>query len=267
MNYIELSYVQVGIAAALILVNGAISVALRLGMARPLAVASIRTVVQLLLIGLVLDWVFQFSTWYLVTAMMIAMTLIAGIAAVQRTTRRHPGIWIDSIVSVWASSWIITAFAVFAVLQQVEPWYNPQYTIPLLGMVLGNTLTGVSLGLGRLSEELTARRDQVEMLLSLGATRWEAARGAVKQAVRTGMIPMINSMMVVGLVSLPGMMTGQLLSGVVEPIDAVLYQIVIMFLIASATALGTVSAVLLSFLRLFNAKHQFLHYLTEKRRP
>ncbi|MFP6659456.1 MAG: ABC transporter permease, partial [Pirellulales bacterium] len=105
---------------------------------------------------------------------------------------------------------------------------------------------------------LAARRDQVEMLLSLGATRWEAARPAVRQSVRTGMTPIINAMMVVGVVSLPGMMTGQILSGA-APLDAVKYQIVIMFLIASATAMGTVSIVLLGYRRLFNADHQFLY--------
>src|SRR5262249_41040691 len=110
--------------------------------------------------------------------------------------------------------------------------------------------------LNRLEDELVARRDLVETSLALGATSWEAARGPIRQAVRTGMIPMINSMMVTGIVSLPGMMTGQLLSGV-SPLEAVKYQIVILFLIASGTALGTVSVVLLSFRKLFNHHHQF----------
>ncbi len=96
--------------------------------------------------------------------------------------------------------------------------------------------------------------------MRLGATRWEAARQPMQHAVRTGMIPIINAMMVVGIVSLPGMMTGQILSGA-SPLEAVKYQIVIMFLIASATALCTVSVILLSFLRLFNAQHQFLYGL------
>ena len=139
---------------------------------------------------------------------------------------------------------------------RVRPWYTPQYAIPLLGMILGNTLNGVSLGLDRLGSELVGKRDQVEGLLALGATRWEAARPLVQQAVKTGLIPTINAMMVVGIVSLPGMMTGQLLAGT-SPVEAVKYQIVIMFLIASGTALGTVLVVLLSFRRLFNEDHQF----------
>src|SRR5262249_34387631 len=123
---------------------------------------------------------------------------------------------------------------------------------------VGNPLNGISLGLDRLGDELAGQRERVETLLCLGATRWEAAHSAIQTAVRTGMIPMINSMIVVGIVSLPGMMTGQLLSGV-DPIQAVKYQIVILFLIAAGTALGTISVVLLSFRQLVNSRHQFLY--------
>ncbi len=166
-----------------------------------------------------------------------------------------------SIAATWASSWLVAAIALGAIVR-VHPWYRPQYAIPLLGMILGNTLNGVSLGLDRLGGELSGRRDQVESLLALGASRWEAVREPIRQAVRTGLIPTINAMMVVGIVSLPGMMTGQLLAGT-SPVEAVKYQVVIMFLIASGTALGTVSVVLLSYRRLFNEDHQFLGSLLE----
>jgi putative ABC transport system permease protein len=261
--YLVLSYYQVGLAALLILINGGISVLLRLGLERRLLVAAACTVVQLLLIGLVLEWVFRVSRWYVVLALMLAMTLIAGVAATQRARFRYPGIWLASIASVWASSWAMGSLALF-VLVRVRPWYAPQYAIPLLGMILGNTLNGISLGLDRLCGELAGRRAQVEAALTLGATRWEAAREPIQQAVRTGLIPILNSMMVVGIVSLPGMMTGQILAGA-SPLEAVKYQIVIMFLIASGTALGTVSAVLLSYRRLFNSSHQFLYQLVKER--
>jgi putative ABC transport system permease protein len=262
--YLELSYFQVALAALLILINGAVSVLLRLDLERRLLVAAMCTVVQLLLIGLVLEWVFRMDRWYVVLTMMSIMTLIAGVAAIQRTQIRYPGIWLRSVVATWASSWLVAALALGAIVQ-VRPWYTPQYAIPLLGMILGNTLNGVSLGLDRLGGELSGKRDQVEALLSLGATRWEAARQPIQQAVKTGLIPTINAMMVVGIVSLPGMMTGQLLAGT-SPVEAVKYQIVIMFLIASGTALGTVSVVLLSYRRLFNEDHQFLDALLASRR-
>lgn len=259
--YIELSYYQVALAAGLVLVNGAISVALKLELERRLLIAAVATVVQLLLIGLVLEWVFRVDRWYVVLGMMTIMTLVAGDAATRRTKMRYPGIRARSITATWASSWLVAAIALGTIVR-VHPWYRPQYAIPLLGMILGNTLNGVSLGLDRLGGELSSRRDQVESLLALGASRWEAAREPIRQAVRTGLIPTINAMMVVGIVSLPGMMTGQLLAGT-SPVEAVKYQVVIMFLIASGTALGTVSVVLLSYRRLFNEDHQFLGGLLE----
>ncbi len=256
--YIALTYWQVALAALLIIVNGAISLILRLGMERTLLLASIRTVLQLLLIGLVLEWVFRIQSWYIVVAILAIMTLIAGVTAAQRNRRRFPGIWFNTIVSVWAASWLVTAYGLLVVIQNTTAWYAPQYAIPLLGMILGNALNGTSIGLNTFTETLVAQREQVESALTLGATRWEAARLPLQQAVRTGMIPIINAMMVVGIVSLPGMMTGQLLSGT-SPLEAVKYQIVIMFLIASATGLCTVSVVVLSFFRLFNSQHQFLY--------
>jgi len=257
-TYLELSYWQVAVAALLIVVNGAISIVLRLGMERTLAIASVRTVLQLALIGVVLEWVFQVDHWSVVVVLLCIMTGVAAVTAAQRSKRRYPGIWWDTVVSIWASSWLVTGFTLLVVMHGIERWYQPQYAIPLLGMVLGNTLNGISLGQNTLTEALVSQRERIEGLLAIGATRWEAVREPVQLAIRTGTIPIINSMMIVGLVSLPGMMTGQILSGT-KPIEAVKYQIVIMFLIASATALGTVAVTLFGFARLFNRDHQFLH--------
>jgi putative ABC transport system permease protein len=258
-DYLAITYFQVGLATSLILINGGISASLGLGLGRRLLLAAVCCVVQLLLIGLILDWVFRLNRWYLVLALMLVMTVVAGVSAIRRTHIRYPGIWVSSIVSVWASSWLMAAIAL-TTLVPVQPWYSPRFAIPLLGMILGNTLNGISLGLDRLGGELSTRRAHVESLLALGATRWEAARESIQKAVRTGMIPVINAMMVVGIVSLPGMMTGQLLAGV-SPIQAVRYQVVILFLIASGTALGTLSVILLSYRRLFNERHQFRYTL------
>ena len=153
----------------------------------------------------------------------------------------------------------MAAFALIVVLhgpnRSLGDWYQPQYAIPLLGIILGNTLNGISVGLKSFTDALHQYRDAIEGQLALGATRWEAAMPVMQDSIRTGMIPILNSMMIVGVVSLPGMMTGQLLSGT-EPSSAVKYQIVIMFMIGSATAIGTVGVVLLCFRRLFTQQHQ-----------
>jgi len=259
---IELTTWQLSVAVSLILISAAISAALRLGLGRRLLLAAVRTTTQLLLIGYVLNWLFAPGRgWYFVLAMMSAMTLIAGISAVRRNERRYDGIWVDSIISMWATSWLMTAIALFGIVQvqgaaENPSWYNPRYAIPLLGMILGNTISAVSLSLDRISHELASKRDQVETLLALGATRWESGCWAVQQAIRVGMVPTINTMMVAGLVSLPGMMTGQIIAGQ-DPSQAARYQIVIMFLIAAGTSLGTFSVVLLGYRRLFTPDHQF----------
>lgn len=254
----DLTPLNIALATMLVLINGIISIWLKLNMEKQLLIASLRTIVQLLLIGMILEWIFELSWWPLIGLLMFIMTLIASITAVQRSQRRYPGIWLNSIVAIFASSWLVSGFALTVIIPPQNWSENPaQYLIPLLGMILGNTLNGISLGMDRLSEELVNRKAEVELKLTLGATRHEAARVALQNAVRSGMTPIINSMMVVGLVSLPGLMTGQILAGA-SPLESVKYQIVIMFLIASGTTLGTVISILMGYRRLFNSKHQFL---------
>lgn len=253
-DYINLGNWQLVFAAVLILVNVAISVWLRLGLAKTLLVASARMVVQLLLVGFILQSVFELETPLPVLGIGLVMSALAGIAAVHRTKRRFAGVYRDSVITVLGAAFVVTGAGVLGILD-VSPWYAPQYTIPLLGMVLGNILSGISLALDRFMEGVAAGAGIIESDLALGATRWEAAHLLLNDALRTGMIPTINSMMVMGVVSLPGMMTGQLLAGA-APADAVRYQIVIMFMIAAATALGTLGVILLAYRRLFNAQHQ-----------
>ncbi|HIJ73919.1 MAG TPA: iron export ABC transporter permease subunit FetB [Candidatus Hydrogenedentes bacterium] len=251
---IPLGAADVSIAAALILLAAGVSLALRLHLERRLALAAVRTVVQLLLIGYVLKWVFDLEWFVAVVAVAFVMVLAASRAAVQRPSRTFHGATWRAFVSLVVCGFLTTVFVTGVVVGK-RPWYAPQYFIPLLGMVLGNGLTGISLCLDHLLESLVERRGEVEMELAHGATRWEAGRDPLADAVRRGMIPIINSMMVVGIVALPGMMTGQILAGA-NPIEAVKYQIVVMFMIAGATSFGCIMTALLAYRRLFNARHQ-----------
>ncbi len=251
---IDISNGQLALATALILVNLLLSVWLRLGLARSLLVASLRMVVQLLLVGFILEYIFTLNRPLPIIGIALVMTTLAGVSAVNRTRRRFTGVYWDSLLSVLASSFVITGAAVLGILN-VDPWYQAQYAIPLLGMVLGNTLNGISLTLDRFLEDAHRDRGLIEAELSLGATRWEAGHRLVRESLRTGMIPTINSMMVMGIVSLPGMMTGQMLAGA-SPAAAVRYQIVIMFMITAATALGNLTMTLLTFRVLFDIRHR-----------
>jgi putative ABC transport system permease protein len=252
MNYHSLSYYDVAIASLLIVVNLALSLGFRLGLARSLMVASIRMVVQLLLVGYALEWIFSLEQPAPVLAMALLMATVAGVTAVQHTGYRFAGVYWDSLVAILSASFLVTGYSVVGVLR-LTPWYEAQYVIPLFGMVLGNAMTGVSLALDRFLQGLKTHRSQIETLLALGATAGEAVHSEIKEALRIGMVPTINSMLVTGIVSLPGMMTGQVLAGA-SPVDAVRYQIVIIFMLAAATALAVFIVLLLAFRRLFDGQ-------------
>lgn len=250
MTVIPLDAWDVAGAAVLVLLNGAVSVWLQLGLGRQLLVASVRTVVQLSLLGVVLVPIFEVAHPALTAVLGIGMVGLAAREAVRRSDRGYRGATGHAFGALFLSSWATVIYAT-AGLVQPEPWTSPQVVIPLLGMMLGNGLTGVSLGLDRALARLDEGRDTVELWLARGATWWEAARPVAQEAIRTGMIPILNSMSVVGLVTIPGMMTGQLLAGA-PPGQAARYQILVMFLIAANTAAGVLGVVLWALWSLFD---------------
>ena len=172
------------------------------------------------------------------------MTGFAAREAVSRSSRSYGGILVDAWLTMAATCFVVGG-VVTQMVVGVTPWYDPQYVIPLLGMILGNSLTGISLCLDRFLDHLEVRSAEVELRIAFGATRREALAEPLRNAVRTGMIPIINSMAAAGIVSLPGMMTGQILAGS-PPLQAVAYQIVVMFMIAAAAALGSMLVVALA---------------------
>jgi putative ABC transport system permease protein len=263
LGAVELTALDLVLATALVLVAGAASLALRLRLEPKLAIAAARMVVQLLLVGYVLEWVFAIDSPALLAAVLIFMIAAAGRAGVRRSSRSFRGAYAQSFVTLLLTG-SLTTFTVTGLIIGVEPWWRPQYVIPLLGMVLGNSLTGISLCLDTLLESLSDDRERVELELSLGATRWEAIREPLTRAVRRGMVPILNAMTVSGIVSLPGMMTGQILQGA-SPLQAVKYQIVIFFMLAASTSLGCTVTALLVFRTLFNERHQLQAELIVKR--
>ena len=242
--YIQLSYWDLVIASVLLLLAGGLSVWLKLGLEKSLGIAALRTAVQLSLIGLVLKILFQVvSPWWTAFAALF-MVALAGREAVARQTHKLRGGWSLGIAttSLMLAGTIVTTLALTTAVRP-EPWYDPRFAIPLLGMVLGNTLNGVSVGMERLTATLKRERDAIEARLALGHSRSDAVNPYVREAMRAGLMHIINAMSAAGLISLPGMMTGQILAGV-DPTEAVKYQILIMFLIAGSTSIGALMAVL-----------------------
>lgn len=256
MTYHEIGFSDIFWAVSLMLINGLISFALNLGLGKSLLIAGIRTIVQLSLIGIILKWIFVINRPWIVWMWLTVMIVIAAQAARNRLSWSYSGIFHDTLSTVFISAWFVVIVGVDLILN-IRPWYSPQYLIPMAGMIIGNILTAISLVLNNLLAQLTSQRERVDSLLALGATPWEAFREQAAQAVKTGMMPTINSMTVIGVVSLPGMMTGQVLAGQ-DPEQAVRYQIVITFFLATGTGLSCVLLVYMVFKRLFDANGTFL---------
>jgi len=256
MGPIPLTPYDLGLAALLVLLLSATSYYARLAISRPLLLGGLRTAVQLVLIGVVLEALFASSRLRWVVLMALVMLLFAGREVMARQQRRFTGWWGYGLgtSAMFVSSFAVTVLALVAIIQPV-PWYRPQYAIPLLGMLLGNTMSGVALALERLTQGAWQQRTIIEGRLLLGQ-RWREAIGPVRrEAMRSGMIPTISGMATAGVVSLPGMMTGQILSGV-SPIQAVKYQILVIFLIAAGTGFGTQLAVSVGSRRLFDERER-----------
>ncbi|MFQ5508469.1 MAG: iron export ABC transporter permease subunit FetB [Leptospirillia bacterium] len=256
MNTITLSPWDLTGAAILVLALAATSIRARFGVARPLLTASVRMAVQLVLIGLVLRTLFAHAGLGWVALIALVMVVVAGREVTVRQGHRLTGWWGAGVGTgaMFISSFTVSGLAL-AVLVQPAPWYDPRYAIPIMGMVLGNTMNGVALGLNHLLTAVPARREVIEQRLMLGETPETAMVEIKKEAAHTGMIPIINGMAAAGLVNLPGMMTGQILAGA-EPLLAVRYQILILLLIAAASGFGLFIALWATTHRLFDERQR-----------
>ena len=256
MDIIELSWWQLGLAGLLVVALAACTWAARLNVATPLLIAAVRTVIQLGLIGLVLEALFEVGALGWIALMALVMLLVAGREVMARQKHRLTGGWAFGIgtVSMFISAFSVTVLTLVVIIGP-EPWYMPQYAIPLLGMMLGNTMTGVALGLDRLTDSAWRQRAVIEGRLMLGQSWHEAVGDIRREAMRSGMIPTINAMAAAGVVSLPGMMTGQILAGS-PPALAVKYQILVMFTITVGTGFGTLAAVAAGSRRLFDDRER-----------
>src|SRR4051812_22555516 len=237
-SYITLDYWELAVASLLVLIDGGLSIVFGLRIHRSLLIAAIRMTVQLALVGLVLTALFAVVSPLWTGLAAVVMIFFAGQEVVQRQERRLTGWWSYGLgtICMMMASILVTTFALLTAVRP-NPLYDPRYAIPLLGMILGNCMTGIALGLDTLTTGLMNRRATIEARLMLGATKWEGAAPVTRDALRSALMPTINSMSATGLVSLPGMMTGQILSGV-PPVEAVKYQILVMFLIAGGTGFG-----------------------------
>jgi putative ABC transport system permease protein len=251
-----LGYGDLAVASILILLNAALSLALHLGLARTIMVAALRAVAQLLLVGLLLKTVFALASPLLIAAVVLAMLISASYEIAARQERRFAGAWGYGIgaATTMLATLLVSGFALAETLRP-DPWFAPQVVIPLVGIVLGNVMNGVSVSLNALNTAVARERAAIEAQLALGADRHTALKPLQRSALRTGMIPIINQMSAAGIITLPGMMTGQILAGM-EPVEAAKYQILILFLLAGGAGLGALAATYAASWRITDERHR-----------
>jgi putative ABC transport system permease protein len=239
MSAIALSPGDLAIAAVLVVLDAVLSLVFRLGLHRQIAVATVRLVVQLVAVGYVLRFVFALHNPAATLAIAVMM-LVAAREVAARPARKLRGRG-NLVIGALGVMLATTATAVLALTTAIrpEPWYDPRYAIPLTGIILGNVLNAGAITLDGVLSGFPTHRVEIEARLALGETFAEASRPIVVDAIRRGMVPLINQMSAAGIVTLPGIMTGQILAGM-DPLDAVKYQILLMFLLAGAGGLVAV---------------------------
>ena len=249
--YLAIDVWQLALAALFVLIAGIFSVVYHLRLEKDLAIGTVRAFAQLFAVGYILNIVFHIPSVWLVMGMYTATAWFATSIAQRRVTRTGVSILLPSFLAMLSSCFLVTSLVSGAVIQ-AHPWWAPQYFIPVGGMVAGNAMNALSIALERFFSELRLRRGEVEALLCLGATPREASEDMFRTALRAGMLNPINAMMGVGLVTLPGMMTGQILAGV-SPVQAIRYQLVIVLMMTAASALSSFAVLMLVRRRCFSS--------------
>lgn len=250
---VELNLLNFGLVYLLLVLVLAIMKKAQINQTKLLFTASIRMTLQLILAGLILTYIFQNPKPIFTLAYLCAMTIFAIHRVLSRNKDINFNFKIAVSVSLAGAGLLIVVFFVGIIVDMSI--FNPQYTIPISGMVIGNAMTGVSLGIKTFTDNLKLQRNQIESLLNLGVTPKKILLPFANNALETALLPTLNSMLGMGIISLPGMMTGQILSGTL-PTTAILYQIAIMIAICTAVCLVVFFSLYFGYRSLYNKKNQ-----------
>lgn len=251
---ISLDLINLAYSFGLVLLAIGLARLRRIGEEGQMLWASLRMVIQLLAVGYLLHLVFAVRSPLAVIAMLLAMVGFSLQVMGSRIKHKMPKFYQVMGISLIIGCGGVT-FLFCNLVVGYSPWYDPRYLIPLAGMIIGNSMNGASLAAERLSAEIYERREEIEAALCLGATASQASDSSVRLAFRAALMPTINTMAAMGIVSLPGMMTGQILSGI-DPIIAVRYQIAIMCAIAGSVAITSFLILVQGYKSYFNSAHQ-----------
>ncbi|EJD07030.1 UPF0014-domain-containing protein [Fomitiporia mediterranea MF3/22] len=235
----HLTWANVGLGFAFVAFDAIISRLFGLGVGVPLITAAVRCVIQLAIMALVLQKIFEADNPWGVAGIALLLNLLGTIeVVVNKAKMRFDNMFLIVLFSMVCSTIPVSILgASFAM--SIEPFWKPDQYIPIVGMLCGATIAGVVITLNFVLKEIYENRDKVETYLAFGASRLEACQPVAKEALRLALTPPINQMSVLGIIAIPGMMTGALLGG--APVQqAARLQMVIMFMIAAASALAAI---------------------------
>ncbi len=251
---VEISLFNFGLIYLLLLIVGLIMKISKISQTKLLVIASVRMTLQLTIAGYLLMYIIEnpspiFVIIYLTVMCVFAVHRILGVN--KGLPKEFRGIIAGSI-----SLSALGVIVFFIIVVVGESLFNPQYAIPISGMIIGNAMTGVTLGVKTFMAKVKDSKLQIEVLLNQGAHPKEILKPIVNSALETAMLPTINSMLGMGIVSLPGMMTGQILSGE-SPTTAILYQIAINISLATVVSLSVFISLNFGYRTLYNKSNQF----------
>lgn len=255
-NVITLEPLDLALAGSLVLADIALSFRLKLGLHRGFAIAAIRMTIQLAAIGFVLRFIFHLANAGATLGVVLVMALIAAREVAVRPKQRLHGLgsYIVAVLSVIAPT-ILTVALALATAIRPSPWFDPRYLVPLAGIVLGNVLNAASITLDGVLTGAQREREAIEARLALGTGYWIAIGPTLRDAMRRGLVPVINQMSAAGLITLPGIMTGQIIAGM-DPIEAAKYQILLMFLLSGGSGVAVVMCGYLAAMRLTDERQR-----------
>jgi len=246
---------QVFLSLALVAISIAVARWWRIPVAKDMAIGSVRAFIQLVAVGYALHFIFDLeSPWMIHLA--IAVMVLVGAQTSSARSEKLPGGFLVSFLSIVAGSMV--TLGTMLLIDVIE--FEARYVIPLGGMIVSNSMNASALTVNRLVADLRTNRLAIETSLSLGMTWRKASHRYLRSASITGMISILNFMKTAGIVALPGAMTGMILAGA-EPLDAVLLQIVVAYMLLSATAITSIAAAELTARKFFTPRHQFRYDL------
>jgi putative ABC transport system permease protein len=247
-----MSFLTLGISLVFVLIPLILSKTLNLGLEKDTAVATVRSIIQLIVVGYVLQFVFDAEHMIYIILMIILMIAAATHNAQKKGASIKGIIW--KLLFTFASIEILTQ-AILIGFQITPP--TAQYIIPISGMVIGNSMVLSILFLNRFTSEMEEKDKETELVLSLGGTPKQAVHKPLISSIQASTIPTIESQKTIGLVQLPGMMSGQIIAGA-DPVQAVLFQLLILFLLLTTAVITSIMIGYLSYPTLFNERMQFL---------